>query len=426
MTERPLPAAAFVPARRAPVLYFALAHLSLLLALALLALEPSELGGFYYHPRLVAVVHLVTLGFLTSSILGALYLVCPLALRLPLPEGSRDVLAFGSWAIAVAGVASHFWLERYSGMAWAGGVALLTPLWLGARVIAGLRRARLPVAVKLALTLAFLNLLLAGAFGVMLGIHKHAPFLPLPQLAGVHAHLHLAALGWALMMVLGAGFRILPMVLPAAMPGGAGPLASVLLLEAGALALFATLAFAAPLVPAAALLAVLGVAAFISRVVWMLRHRRPAPTGRPRAEPSVGHVLQAFAYLVLALALGLYLAVAEPAEATLRVAMAYGVFGLVGCLAQLVVGVEARIVGMAAWLQGYVAREYREEPPSLHGAASLPLQLAGLALWAFGVPLLAAGLALDRPSLTSAAAVGLALAVILNGTNLLRILRRLA
>jgi hypothetical protein len=391
----------------------------------LLALAPRELGGFYYHPRLVAVVHLVTLGFLSSSILGALYLVCPLCIRLPLPEGRGDLLAFASWAVAVSGVVSHFWLDRYSGMAWAGAMALLTPLWLGARVLGGLRRASAARAVKLLVAMAFLNLLLAGSFGVALGVNKRAAFLPLAQLAGVHAHLHLAALGWVTMMIVGVGYRLLPMVLPSAMPRGAWLDASALLLEAGVLSLFVALPFAPSLVPAAATLALAGIAAFLGRVSWMLANRRPRPAERPKAEPSVAHVLQALGYLVLAATLGLYLAVAPPSEATLRLAMAYGVCGLVGFLAQIVIGVEARILPLAAWLQAFAGHGYGAEPPPLHGAPSLPLQLVGLALFTLGVPLLAAGLALDRPVLTSDAALALALAVVLNAVNVLRVLRRL-
>src|SRR5512134_3433647 len=101
------PPQAFLPARRAPLLYLGFAHACLFAAMATLALRADELGGFYYHPRLIAVVHLVTLGFVTSAILGALYLVCPLALRLPLPESRTDLVACLSWIVGASGIASH-------------------------------------------------------------------------------------------------------------------------------------------------------------------------------------------------------------------------------------------------------------------------------------------------------------------------------
>jgi len=88
-------ASRLIPATGLPLLYFAFAHFCLALAFAALVVSPGLPAGFFHHPRMVALVHLVTLGFLTSSILGALYLVCPLAFRLSLPEGRGDLA--GRW-----------------------------------------------------------------------------------------------------------------------------------------------------------------------------------------------------------------------------------------------------------------------------------------------------------------------------------------
>ena len=60
-----------------PVLYFGLAHLSLAVAFGEVAIEPWKVAGFFYHPRMIAVVHLLTLGWISASILGALHLVGP-------------------------------------------------------------------------------------------------------------------------------------------------------------------------------------------------------------------------------------------------------------------------------------------------------------------------------------------------------------
>ena len=86
-----------------------------------LVVSPGLPAGFFHHPRMVALVHLVTLGWITSSILGAFYIVGPLALRMPLPAGTLDRLAFAAYAGGVAGMVSHFWIGEYSGMAWSAG-----------------------------------------------------------------------------------------------------------------------------------------------------------------------------------------------------------------------------------------------------------------------------------------------------------------
>ena len=414
-----------LPARHVPLIYFGFAYACLLTAFVVLSFRAETLGGFYYHPRLIAVVHLVTLGFITSAILGALYLVCPLAFRMPLPAGRGDAIAAVSWMIAVSGIASHFWLERYSGLAWAGGLALATPLWLGTRVLAGLRRSPAPIAARLAMGLAIANLYVAGGLGVLAGANKHEGFLPVVQLDAVHAHLHLAAVGFATLMVVGAGYRVLPMVLPSAMPGGPIAVASALVIAGGTWLLAAALLAAKDAVPACALVVLAGISLFLSRVVFMLRNRRPPPSARPRPDLAVVHVLQAFVYLLLAAGLGAYLAFAPRSDETLRAAFAYGVFGLVGFLAQLVVGVAMRLLPMSAWLQSFAAGGYSTLPTSLHAVDSRAAPAATVALWTVGVPAVAGGLCFDRPRLTSLGAAALAVATIVALVSGVRTLRRL-
>jgi hypothetical protein len=414
-----------VPARRTPLLYLGFAHACLFAALLTLALDPAGLGGFYYHPRLIALVHLVTLGFLTSAILGALYLVCPLAFRMPLVEGRTDVAAALSWMVGVSGIASHFWLDRYPGMAWSGALALVTPLFVGGRVLAGLRRSAAPLEARLPVALALMNLYAAGALGVTLGVNKHAAFLPFSQLDAVHAHLHLGAVGFVTSMVVGVGYRMLPMVLPSAMPRGTLALAAPLVLQAGTWGLALALLYAKAAVPWLAAVVLAGIALFLSRVAFMLRNRRPPPTARPRPDWALAHVFQSLAYLLVACGLGGYLAWAPASDATLRAAFAYGVAGLLGFLGQLVVGVETRLLPLAAWLQGFAGGSAQGTPASIHTAVPRSSTIATVALWTAAVPSLAAGLALDLDTCTSVGASCLAAAVAIGTIGGIAALRRL-
>lgn len=145
----------------------------------------------------------------------------------------------------------------------------------------------------------------------------------------VHAHAHLAAIGWATMMVVGVGYRMLPMVLPAAMPTGATLYVSAALLEGAALGLFVSLATGSQAVVVFAGVAVAGFAVFLGHVAWMMRHPRPAPAALPRPDVAVGHALAALASLAGAAAIGVTLAVTAPSALSLRLVSVYGVLGLV-------------------------------------------------------------------------------------------------
>lgn len=385
------------------------------------------MGGFYYQPRAFGVVHLVTLGFISGSILGALHLVAPLAFRLPFRSRPLDWIAFGSFAIGTLGMASHFWIDRPIGMLWAAPLPFLALAYVAGRLLRGLRQAPLPGAVKLHAALACLNVLLAGSLGFALGLNKVRPFMPLPQFAGAVAHAHLAVVGWALMMVMAAGHRLLPMFLPAAMPPAGWGWASAVATEAGLLGFVAVALARGEPSPAFATLIAAGVLLFLARVVWMLRHPRPAPAALRRPDWGMAHALSALCCLLLCLGLGLYLAHAPASERTLQLAKAYGALGLIGFLSQMVIGIESRLLPMTSWVWSFAEGGHRELPASQYETPSRPLQAAGFACWTLGLPLLCWGLYAEAHRFVAAGAALLlftTLGSLWNGIGVLRRARR--
>jgi hypothetical protein len=411
------------PTSALPLAYFALAHLSLLVAFAALALRPDLPGGFFYHPRMIALVHLITVGWISGSILGAIHIVAPLALGLPLPVGRADWVAFGSFAIGLPGMAAHFWLGTYEGMAWSAGMVTATILWVAVRVARGLPRADVSWPVAVHVGLAFANILAAAAVGILIGLNQTRGFLASP-LALMFVHLHLAAVGWATMMVVGLAYRLIPMFLPAAMPKGARLALSAVLLETGLLVTaWALLSESAWLIAGAVLIAG-GFVSFVHVIRGVVKQRMPRPPALPRRDWSVWQSHAAMFWCLATVSLGLALAFGVPGDWFLATAWIYGVAGLVGFLTQMVVGMQGRLVPLYAW---YRARA------SLGGGqpdwAANALPSAGPArviflLWAAGVPLLAWSLAAGDPRGTALAASLLTGGVALNGAYLLFMLRR--
>jgi hypothetical protein len=308
-------------------------------------------------------------------------------------------------------------------MAWSAATVGTGIIVVGVQVVRRLRQAALPRAVSAHIVLAFLNVAGAATLGVLIGFDKVYHFLSGFVLANVFAHAHLAALGWATMMVVGVAYRLLPMVLPAAMPKGPQLWASAVLLQIGVTGLFVGLLLRSPFVWISALIVIAGYAAFLSQVVWMLRHPRPRPHGLRAPDPAVLHAAAAFASMAIASMLGMWLTLAEPSQSTLRIAMAYGVFGLVGFLAQMVVAMEGRLLPIFAWYWAYANTGYKGPVPSPHEMPWRGGQELVFVLWLFGVPALAGGLAFDAVPFVSAAGWCLLAATLLDSVNVARILR---
>lgn len=387
-----------------PILYVALAHVALMTAFAVIAADPRSVAGFFYHSRMLAIVHLVTLGWITSSILGALYIVGPVALLTRLPANWLDYTAFALVGIGVTGMIGHFWIAEYGGMGWSGITVAAGIVLVAVRHLPRLLRAPIAAAVRAHIGLAFLNIGGAATMGVLLGFNKVHPFLGGYVLTNVYAHAHLAAVGWATMMVVGVAYRLLPMVLPAQMPPARRGWTSVALLQAGATGLFVSLLLRTRWTWISAVAAVAGIAAFLREVLWMARHRRPRPPAISSPDPTVLHAGAALICLLLACALGGVLAVSPPAAWTLRAATAYGVFGLVGFLAQMVVAMEGRLLPLFAWYWEFARSGGTREVPSPHAMGWQPGREIVFVLWLFGVPALAGGLAFDAVPFVRAAA----------------------
>lgn len=414
-----------LPPRVLPLLYFGFAHLCLGAAFLFLATRPEAIVGFFYHPRMIAVVHLVTLGWISGSILGAIYLVGPIALRMHLPARRLDYLAFVLFAAGVTGMAGHFWIDSYKGMLWSAGTLLAGIGCVAGRVMRALRLAAVPIPVKLHIGFAFVNFLTAGAFGFLVGLEKtQVHVLPGFVFDNVYAHAHLAALGWATMMVVGTGYRLFPMFLPAAMPPGSRLWASAVLLEAGALGLFAGHMRGSRWTGLWALVAVSGLLAFFWQVRWMSRHPRSAPKKLRRPDFGMGHAFAALGYLAGATILGMVMVFAQP-EVTwkLDVAIVYGVFGLLGFLSQMVAGMGARLLPMFAWMHGYAGSRYTRLPPAPFEMPQRRLQMGILAIWQAGIPALAVGLYAANPMLVRIAGWGMLAAVGLGMVNNAGVLR---
>jgi hypothetical protein len=406
-----------IPATGLPLLYFAFAHFCLALAFAALVVSPGLPAGFFHHPRMVALVHLVTLGWITSSILGAFYIVGPLALRMPLPAGTLDRLAFAAYAGGVAGMVSHFWIGEYSGMAWSAGLVIAAVLRVAMRAWTGMVAAPVPWPVKLHVSLAFVNMLGAGVFGIVLGLNRIFGWFAWSPMSAAFAHAHLAAIGWAVMMVVGLSYRLIPMIVPAAMPTRTSMAISAVLLEAGILVLAIGLVRNSAATLPGAILILAGLGSFLAHVRDIVKRKLPPPAALPRPDWATWQTHVAFGWLLLAAVTGIVLTLPVPLAWTLPLGWIYGTAGLLGFLAQVVVGIQGRLLPLHGWYRVLVSEGMRPPQRSAHSLASQRLSRWILLTWTFGIPLLAGGLAFTLTPLVRAGSAVLLAGVILNAAQ---------
>lgn len=274
-------------------------------ALGLVWIAPLLAQGLFPLPRVIAVTHLFTLGWITTSILGALYQFFPVALRAPVRS---QWLAHLTFLLYVPGLAV-FVVGNLAGTrtmllvgAFVFGTGLV--LFLG-NLAATLLRVRLRDTTWWAFAGAGVFLFATVALGLVLAGNLHSGFLGESRFLALGVHLHIAIVGWVFLIMIGVGRHLLPMFLLS--HGGSewpGKLA-VLLVGSGTMMLLA-LHHVIPLdlygFPGALIAA--GTVAFLVQGALYFRHRK-----KPRLDPGmwlagVGLAVLAFALLLAPVALG--------------------------------------------------------------------------------------------------------------------------
>ena len=354
-------------------------------AVGLIVVAPEIAAGLYASPRVAGVTHLFTLGWLTTTIFGALYQLLPVALGAPLRWVRLGHASFWTYAPGVAlfaaGLATGRTPLHHAGIALvATGIVLAL-----ANVAAALPRARSRDVTWAAVLAASVFLLSTFVLGVVLLHNLHTGFLADARLRVLSVHLHVAIVGWALVTIVGVSHRLLPMFLLA---HGADTrwtrralgalVAGVPMLASGIAARQVAIAW-----PGAVLLAAgVGCFAWQARAFHRARVRRRIDVGMKFAAAGI-------AFLLLAVPMGFALLALGPDHR--RLATAYVLAGLLGGIVLYVVGHFYKIVPLLAWTARYRGLMGRAPVPTVADMFSARVAHVQLALMTFGVAAMSGG-----------------------------------
>lgn len=358
------------------------------LAVAVLApFAMPLLAGNFGDPRLLAFVHLNTLGVVAAVILGATYQLVPVVLQTPL--ASVRAARVSSW-VFLAGLL--FFLPGLLTLRhWAmgtGATLLLVAFGLYVGVVGTtLRRAGRWDVVAWHLATALVSLSAGVVVGLLLAGNKGNGFLggiTYPLLA---AHVTLLLAGWVAVLLAGVAYRLVGMFTlsedalwrPAAWAGlvltsgGAWVLAAAFLLRVDSLArLGGAFAIAA------------GQALFAAQLVhlYRVRRRRGFDVHIPFALAAAGGGLAAALLVVCGMVLG-----SGPSSPLWVVVVWLALGGLAETAIQ---GFFYKIATFLVWLHRYAPLAGRRRVPRLEDLYNRRLAVAGWGFWTAGMFLSAA------------------------------------
>jgi hypothetical protein len=343
---------------RLPLAYLTTAAAAFVAAAVALPWLANELAGHYYHPRVLALTHLVTMGWITLTIMGASYQLVPVLLGQPLWSERLAWTQLGLTAAGMLGMVSHFFIGAWSGLAWAAGLVAVGVLVHVVNLGLSLRGLRRWTFTAVTMVFALGGIALTTLFGLALGLDHVQPFLPWPFFPRLHAHFHLALLGWVLPMVLGVSDRAYAMFLLAPRPDRR--LVAVQL---------SGLAVGVPLVvlgvlgrPALLAIGGVGIAIATTAHLWGVAGMARA-LRRPQLDWASRLLLTGAAFLVPASLLGLAFALGLVEGP--RFGLGYAALALGGWVSLTIAGMMLKIVPFLVWYRVYASRAGREAVPTI-------------------------------------------------------------
>ena len=219
-----------------PLLFILAGLASLLGAISLIFLRPEVLTTYHYNQYVIAITHLVVLGWIGSVVMGAMYQLVPVALETRLFSQKLAGIHFALHLVGFCGMVWMFWTWNMKQVGHFGSILALGVLLFVYNLFRTLLR--VPrwnvVATAIASTLIWLtltvsvgllvvagkcsyNLVEAGGsvtwqaqlIGVVAAIGKWAARFD--QMGVMHAHAHIGVVGVFLMLIIGVSYRLIPM-----------------------------------------------------------------------------------------------------------------------------------------------------------------------------------------------------------------------
>jgi len=194
--------------------FYLYAAFAFLVATILLFLSTSSLNQHYFNPEILAITHIMALGWGTMMILGASHQLVPVLIEGKLFSNILAYFSFITAAIGIPLLAYGFYVFNMGWPAQWGGILINTAIlsYLGNLSLSMIKRKKVNVHATFVLTAA-LWLFVTTLVGLLLVYNFSDPILPTNSLHYLSLHAHLGIIGWFLLLVIGVGSRLIPMFL---------------------------------------------------------------------------------------------------------------------------------------------------------------------------------------------------------------------
>lgn len=355
-------ASAYSPPFRIVSKYFAAAILSFVILNLFLLVSNSSIAGHHFSPKILAITHIATLGWITMIIFGALFQLIPVVLEVKLFSEVLAEVQFWIYLIGVIGLVYCFWYFETGLYMNISAILLNLAMFIFAfNIIMTFTKVKKWNITGLYLAAAIFYLIVTAIAGLLLAINLGSPYIKFDHLQYLNLHAHTAFIGWVSMVVMGVTYKLIPMFTlshgyPLTFAKWAFWLINIGLLGINTIFHYADTTFLyyvfTPMIA-------LGILLFLGQVTIIFKKR-------VRKKLDTGLMFSSYAYLMLGLTtvLGTFIAFIDY-QSILNLTLIYGYMIIFGYLSMLIVGQMYKIVPFLVWYHKYSSKVGIEKVPML-------------------------------------------------------------
>ena len=355
-------ASAYSPPFRTVSKYFVTAIISFVLLNLLLLLNHSDIIGHHFNPKILAITHIATLGWISMIIFGALFQLVPVVLEVKLFSEVLAEVQFWIYLIGVIGLVYSFWFFETGLYMNISAILLNLAMFIFAfNIIMTFTKVKKWNITGLYLASAIFYLIVTAIAGLLLAINLGSPYIKIDHLQYLNLHAHVAFIGWVSMVVMGVAYKLIPMFTLShgysmKYANWAFWLINIALLGINTIFHYEDTTFLyyifTPMIA-------LGILLFLIQVFIIFKKRV-----RKKLDTGLKYSSYAFLMLGLTTVLGIFIAFVDY-QNILNLTLIYGYMIIFGYLSMLIVGQMYKIVPFLVWYHKYSSKVGIEKVPML-------------------------------------------------------------
>ena len=194
--------------------FYLFAAFSFLVACVLLFMNTDVVNQHYFHPKTLAITHLMALGWDTMIILGASHQLLPVLIEGKLDSNLLATLSFIFAAIGIPLLVTGFYLFNTGLILQSGAVLInISVICYFFNVIRSIEESKKYSVHAFFIATATIWLFATTFFGLLLVFNFSRSWLPENSVEYLSLHAHMGLAGWFLLLIFGVASRLIPMFL---------------------------------------------------------------------------------------------------------------------------------------------------------------------------------------------------------------------